>query len=396
MSEDWFEDELPWLGPPPQLLPHREQSPSGTVRRPLRRLPTGMPAGSVSASAAAVSYPTERASLRLPAPAVPPYVRTPQPRRYGELVALKWVGVLLILLAALTAFALIVRDIRSNSESTPQPTAQLVIPAAGGSSGGDAAAAIVPNAAFAGKVICLDAAHGGIDRGFRRTGDSSAPAMDEALYTAAYARELADQLAAMGFTVVLTRDGDTVRNTEFADVNRDGQTRENGASDADAQHNALLDEMQSRIDYCNDEKADLLISIHFDGSNDPNVSGSSTWYADGRADSADSQRLAELIEQQLTQGLSAAGYAVANDGAQPESGALTRGTQMLYDSRYMITGARDGLKEPSRMPGVIADLLTISNASDAQLLASEAGREAIVTAMAQAIGDYFTGTTAQG
>ena len=53
---------------------------------------------------------------------------------------------------------------------------------------------------------------------------------------------------------------------QFQDVNRDGQTRENGATDADAAHNAQLDEMQARIDYCNDEKADLLISLHFDGS----------------------------------------------------------------------------------------------------------------------------------
>jgi N-acetylmuramoyl-L-alanine amidase len=327
--------------------------------------------------------------------AVPPHTRKPQ-RRYGEIVALKWAGVLLILVAALTAFALIVRDIRTDPGSSPLPTAQLVIPAASGGSSGVPAAAIVPNPAFQGKVICLDAAHGGIDRGFRRTGDSAAPAMDEALYTAAYARELAGQLTAMGFTVVLTRDGDTVRNTEFQDVNRDGQTRESGATDADAQHNALLDEMQARVDYCNDEKANLLISLHFDSSVDPGVSGYSTWFAEGRADSADSQRLAQLIDQQLSQSLAAAGYPIANDGVQPESVAATHGNQMLYDSLFMVTGSRDGLKDPSRMPGVVAELLTISNTGDAQLLASEAGRAAIVSAMAQAIGDYFTGTTSQG
>jgi N-acetylmuramoyl-L-alanine amidase len=350
------------------------------------------PPRAASAGAAAIPYPAERVPLRLPVPAVPPFVQTPQ-RRYGELVALKWAGVLLILLAALTAFALIVRDIRSDPKSIPQPTAQLVIPAANGPSAGDAAAAIVPNPAFQGNVICLDAAHGGIDRGFRRTGDATAPAMDEALYTAAYARELAGQLTAMGFTVVLTRDGDTVRNTEFQDVNRDGQTRESGATDADAEHNALLDEMQARIDYCNDEKADLLIALHFEGSNDPDESGYATWYAEGRADSAESQRLAELIDQQLTQGLATVGAGTVDGGVQPESVAATRGNQMVYDSLFMITGSRDGLKDPSRMPGVVAELLTISNASDAQLLASEAGREAIVSALAQAIGAYFTGTT---
>jgi N-acetylmuramoyl-L-alanine amidase len=315
-------------------------------------------------------------------------VRVPQ-RRYGEVVALKWMGVLLVMVATLTALALIMRDIRSGPESSPMPTAQVVIPVTGSDSG-TAAQAIVPNALFSGKVICLDAAHGGSDRGFERTGDASAPAMDEALYTATYARELAGQLSAMGFTVVTTRDGDTVRNAQFQDVNRDGLTRENAATEADAEHHVLLDELQARIDFCNDEQADLLISMHFDGSSDPNESGFSTWYAEGRPDSADSQRLAQLLNQELGADLAAAGFAIADRGIMPESTAALQGNQMLYDSLFMITGNRVGMKDPSRMPGVVADMLTISNATDAQILASESGREALVTAMADAIGRYFS------
>jgi len=305
-------------------------------------------------------------------------------------VALKWLGVLLVLVATLTALALILRDSRSGPESTPVPTAQMVIPAAAGSSGEAPRPAVAPNSLFAGKVICLDAANGGIDRGFERTGDASAPAMDEALYTAAYARELAGQLTAMGFTVVTTRDGDTVRNTEFQDVNRDGLTRENAATEADADRNALLDELQARIDFCNDEQADLLISLHFDGSSDPNETGFSTWHAEGRPDSADSQRLAQLLNQELGGDLAAAGFAVADRGVMPESAAALQGNQALYDSLFMISGNRVGMKDSSRMPGVVMDVLTISNATDAQILASEAGREALVTAMAEAIGRYFS------
>jgi N-acetylmuramoyl-L-alanine amidase len=289
----------------------------------------------------------------------------------------------------LTAFALIVRDIRSGSNETPAPTAQLVIPAATDSST-EPPPVVAANPAFQGKVICLDAAHGGLDRGFRRTGDATAPAMDEALYTVAYTRELAGQLTAMGFTVITTRDGDAVRNVDFQDVNRDGQTRESAPTDAEAAHTALLDEMQARIDFCNGERADLLVSIHFDGALNPNESGFSTWYAEGRDDSAGSQRLAQLLNEQLEAELTAAGYPVVNGGVQPETRAATHGNQMLYDSLFMITGAREGLEDPSRMPGVVADLLTISNASDAQILASETGRETIVRALADAIGQYFT------
>jgi N-acetylmuramoyl-L-alanine amidase len=321
-------------------------------------------------------------------PAVPPFVRVPQ-RRYGEVVALKWAGVLLVLIATLTALALIMRDMRAGQEVTPAPTAQLVIPPAS-EGGGSIAAGVVPSPLYAGKVICLDAAHGGIDRGFKRTGDASAPAMDEALYTAAYARELAGQLTAMGFTVVTTRDGDTLRNEQFQDVNRDGLTRENATNDAEAEHNALLDEMQARIDYCNREDADLLISLHFDGSSDPAEAGFSTWYAEGRADSSASQRLAQLINEELSSGLAAAGFSTIDRGVMPESAAALQGNQMLYDSLFLITGSRVGLKDPSRMPGVVADVLTISNANDAQILAADTGRAAIVAALAEAIGRYFT------
>jgi N-acetylmuramoyl-L-alanine amidase len=384
MTEDWYEDELPWLGPPSQLPPRRERA----------RPAPAQPRRAAGTAAVPASSPADRVPAWVLEGAVPPFVRIRQ-RRYGEVVALKWAGVLLVLLAVLTAFALIVRDIRSGSNETPVPTAQLVIPAATGPST-EQPASIAANPAFQGKVICLDAAHGGFDRGFRRTGDATAPAMDEALYTVAYTRELAGQLTAMGFTVITTRDGDALRNADFQDINRDGQTRESAATEADAAHNALLDEMQARVDYCNDERADLLISIHFDGEQDPSKSGFSIWYAEGRDDSAASLQLAQLLNQQLTAEFAAAGYPVVDGGIQPESRAATHGNQMLYDSLFMITGARDGLKDPSRMPGVVADLLTISNASDARILASETGRETIVRSLAEAIGQYFTEPAAQG
>ncbi len=389
MTEEWFEDELPWLGPPPQLPPQRERpQPTPPVRRtppPPRRRPVSAHA----ASAALPAYPQPRLPEWTPDLAVPPYVRVPQ-RRYGEVVALKWLGVLLVLVATLTALALILRDIRPDPETTPAPAAQLVIPASSETNGVAPAQEIVANPLFAGKVVCLDAAHGGTDRGFKRAGDSTAPAMDEALYTAAFARDLAGQLTSMGFTVVLTRDGDTVRNAEFQDVNRDGLTRESAETDADAERNSMLDELQSRIDFCNDKKASVLISLHFDGSSNPDVSGFSTWFAEGRPDSAESQRLAQLINQQLGAGLSAAGFTIADRGIMPESDAALQGNQTLYDSLFMITGNRVGMKDASRMPGVVANLLTISNANDATVLADEAGRSVLVAAMADAIGRYFS------
>lgn len=315
-------------------------------------------------------------------------MRESRPRRAAG-IGLEWLGIVLIVVAVVTAAALLVRDSRSAPARNPQPTIQQVIPAA--TSGGVEIepAAIVPNPAFADTVICLDAAHGGDDRGFQRVGDAIAPAMDESLYTAAYARDLAQRLEAMGFTVVLTRDGDAGRNAESQDVNRDGQTRLTGATPAEAERFGAMDEMQARIAFCNDADADALISIHFDGSSDPNEHGTAIWYADRRADSAASQRLAETIAAQVGNALQSVGIQTGSRGAVPESVASMDGNLMVYDSLYMITGERDGLREPSEMPGVVVDLLTISHSGDAQVIASEASRVVLVDALAQALAAYF-------
>src|SRR5690606_41526534 len=131
--------------------PPERRTPSPARRRPI---------SAQAAAAAPAALPRMQLPEWTPDLAVPPYARIQQ-RRYGEVVALKWAGVLLILVAALTAVALIVRDIRAGGEVTPVPTAQLVIPAASELGGGSAASEIVANPLFAGKVICLDAAHGG-------------------------------------------------------------------------------------------------------------------------------------------------------------------------------------------------------------------------------------------
>lgn len=389
MSEDWFEDELPRLVPPQLPYPGERSKPAPVPPGPTRR----------ARAATAPVPPSTFAPNRVPAwvsAGAAPTGPSSRQRGYGELIVLRWAGGLLVLLAVLTAVALIVRDARSVPAATPAPTAQLVIPADVEPAPESGEAALAANPAFQGKVICIDPAHGGIDRGFQRLGDANAPAMDEALYTAAYARELAARLTEMGFTVVTTRDGDTVRNLDYQDINRDGQTRETGSSDAESDHNALLDEMQARVDYCNDENADLLISLHFDGSQDVSRSGTTVWYAEGRPDSSDSQRLAQLVSQQLAAGFAQVGAAVAVAGAQPESLSAVQGDQMVYDSLFMITGARDGLKDRSEMPGVVADLLTISNAADARVISSDAGRGVIVRSLAEAVGQYFAQTGAKG
>jgi len=84
-----------------------------------------------------------------------------------------------------------------------------------------------PDPAFAGKVICLDPGHGGSDRGYTRTADAAAPAMEEAVFNLKIALDLRDRLRRLGFAVVITRTADVDVNSAGVDVNGDAETYAN-------------------------------------------------------------------------------------------------------------------------------------------------------------------------
>jgi hypothetical protein len=61
----------------------------------------------------------------------------------------------------------------------------------------------------------------------------------------------------------------------------------------------------------------------------------------------------------------------------------------VFDT-YVITGPdQPGAIVASAMPGAIIETLFVSNDQDAAILASDAGRKAIVTAYANGIAEYF-------
>jgi N-acetylmuramoyl-L-alanine amidase len=251
-----------------------------------------------------------------------------------------------------------------------------------------------PNPAYVGKVVCLDPGHGGSDRGFQREDDGVAPAMEEAFYNLAYARAVRSRLQALGFTVVMTRDSDIDVNASGADVNGDGKTYANliDKDKAAADRAKDIDELQARINVCNNSKADLLISMHINGFNDPAANGYETWYSSARPFTAQSKHFAQLAFDALGQEMEAAGY---NARARQVNDDATAHVEVAADAfdRYVITGpAQPGQIVPSAMPGAIVEVLFISNDQDAAFLSSAEGRNAIVTAYVDAISRYFDQT----
>jgi N-acetylmuramoyl-L-alanine amidase len=152
-------------------------------------------------------------------------------------------------------------------------------------------------------VVCIDPGHGGLDQGFSRPLFGILPGLTEADYNLAHAYDLAERLEEDGFEVVMTRRTLSAVNADGADVNGDGETI------ADSQSAGTIDELQARINICNDADADLLVSMHINGSEArPLVKGYETWYTGSRPFGDHSQRFATLVFRALGSQMEAAGY----------------------------------------------------------------------------------------
>jgi N-acetylmuramoyl-L-alanine amidase len=246
-----------------------------------------------------------------------------------------------------------------------------------------------PDPRFIGKVICLDPGHGGSDRGGQRPGDAAAPAMDEATYTLLWARALQLRLEADGFTVVMTRTQDVDVNASGRDVNGDGDTGKNVKDPDLALHAKMTDELQARIDICNDANASLLVSMHINYFKDPKAEGYETWFSGVRNDADASKLFAEIMDEELGKQYAAAGYNATNRGANDDTYAQADPGHGGFKHYLMIGPSQENKVTPSAMPGAIVEVGFLSNDDDAAFMISNAGRNAIVTAYEQAIARYF-------
>ena len=114
----------------------------------------------------------------------------------------------------------------------------------------------------------------------------------------------------------------------------------------------------------NDSGAELLVSIHLNGHPDPSAEGSSTYFF-GREDyvSQAGQRLAELIQEELT-----AGLGLKDGRAHPKSLPLLRETQM---------------------PAVQVEPCFMTNPREEAMLRDEGFRSAVARALCDAVELFF-------
>lgn len=184
-----------------------------------------------------------------------------------------------------------------------------------------------------GKIICLDAGHGGNDPG--AVGPSGTLEKDNTL---AICLLLRDMLESNGATVVLTRDTDRT---------------------VSAINSSASEELKARVEIARDSNADIFISIHNDSFTSNTAMGTTSFhYGD-----TDSIKLANFVQKNL----------VAELG--------TKDRNSLFASFYVI--------RYTKMPAILVEVAFISNPEEEVLLSSTDGRSKIAESIFQGITNYF-------
>ncbi|OFD47071.1 N-acetylmuramoyl-L-alanine amidase [Bacillus mycoides] len=186
-----------------------------------------------------------------------------------------------------------------------------------------------------GKAIIIDPGHGGVDPGHSGVKmDESAIVLDTSLRV----QKLFEQKTP--FTVLLTRDDDT----------RPGNTP--GES------------LKKRIEFAQENKGDIFVSIHANGFNEQ-VEGTETFYyrSATNPNSEESRVLAEKVQKRLVQALQ------SNDRGVK--------TEDFYVVKY------------NTMPAILAELGFIDAKGEGEKLATEKWRQRAAEAIYQGILDYY-------
>lgn len=177
-----------------------------------------------------------------------------------------------------------------------------------------AAAGVLPSPPprLAGKRICVDPGHESYwiigtaarDRnGAVPTHPTEQIPLVEHLLNLRVGYRLADLLKAEGAEVCVTRTTDGRLQIEPYDYTGDGLVRPATVAGVD-----VGERVQPRIDWANQFGAEILLSIHFNGSENSNLAGTEVYYSDTNAYAADSSRLGSAVMSSLLAELESVGY----------------------------------------------------------------------------------------
>jgi len=227
-------------------------------------------------------------------------------------------------------------------------------------------------AALDGKcIVTLDPGHGGDESG------AAAYGIVEKDSNVDFAIRVERYLQQAGVEVVVTRR-DTNYPPGINGTGRDGSRAS----------------LAERVRLANEANSDVFVSIHSNGSVDPSARGIEVYWESRREFADENKRLARTVQDRMIESTNRAGYGIRDRGIIDSScwrGGNGRcvGLFVLSPGGQTTLGGSSQAKVPSLMPGVLVELLFISNADDAALLRDDRARDTIAQGLAWGILDYL-------
>lgn len=210
----------------------------------------------------------------------------------------------------------------------------------------------------AGKVVVIDAGHGGGDPGC-----VSAAGILEKDVDLAVARKLATHFRRAAIWAVLTRDedDDTVPSGGVGDSPARPRQEANGRTTGEDNWRGAR--LEARADVANRRSADLFLSIHANSFPEPYWHGAQTFHYPG---SKEGEKLAVAIQKKLIER------------------QLTPDYRQAKEARFVVL-------ERARMPAALVEVGFLSNPEEARRLADPAYQDRLCRAIFDGVVDYLTG-----
>lgn len=229
-------------------------------------------------------------------------------------------------------------------------------------------------------VVVLDPGHGGHGPDMQYTGAVD-NGLQEEILTLRVAKAAARDLRAMGYAVYLTRTRDQAVNWPPRDLNHDGSIDQ-------------LDDFDARTLFANRHRADVFVSIHFDGAaGAPFMHGTHGYYCPARPFWRKSRRLAGVLTAAVSASLTRSGYPSPNEGIGTDVADKVPQRFANYPWFFVLGPSWPKRITGSAMPGALIESLYLTSPSDAAALKRPGTVAAIARGYAQGIRIYFHGRT---
>lgn len=237
-------------------------------------------------------------------------------------------------------------------------------------------------------LVCIDPGHGGWDYGRERMSmtDFSAPWFHESEVTLSLGLFLRDELESRNIAVVMTRETGGAVNWRNEDVNGDGRVL---TDTPQGRIDGMRDELQARINICNDADADVLISIHLNGHDDQSINGYEIFYNSQREFTEQNRDLAAFLYREMTVAFDDLDYVTSARGYKDDLDLSAETHEFGSEQFLIMIGPELQRPEyaivPSAMPGVIVEAVFVSNTNDANFILNPANQKRLAVGWADGI-----------